>query len=215
VKHVLSFGLALLASACGSQNNGDIPPELLSAIERGRAPEADYPNGPTGGEVGDVADNRCIPAWQDPAAVDFDPNALKPICLGDFWDPDQADHKLLLVNTSAIWCQVCQVEYQGSGSRQALGKEVKSRHKAGLRVLGSLFQNGQYDPASVQDGVNWAKAFQVDFPFGIDSKFEFGAFATADVQPLNMVVDTRSMKILLKAQDGEAAWAVIDALLAE
>lgn len=205
----------LAASGCGAQNNGDIPPELLQAIAEGGGSDMDYPAGPTGGAVGDVADNRCVRGWQDPAASGYAPSAMQPICLGDFWDPQAKDHRLLLVNTAAIWCQVCQLEYQGSGSRGPLREEAQTRKVAGLRVLGSLFQDGSYQPATERDAINWARTFDVDFPFGLDAEFEFGAFAAADVQPLNMVIDTRTMKILLKAQEAEAAWALIDSLLAE
>jgi hypothetical protein len=213
IAHCLSFACVLWLFGCGTQKDGDIPPELLAAIAQRDVPAADYPAGPTGGNVGDIAENRCIRAWRDPRKAGFAPEKLEPLCLGDFWDEAAAEHQLLLVNTAAIWCQACQVEYSGNGARGPLTEEVALRRKVGLRIFGSLFQDGQFNPATDAHAVTWARTFDVNFPFGVDTSFEFGAFASADVQPLNMVVDTRTMRILLKAQDVESAWELIDATL--
>ena len=205
----------MLTIGCGTQGDSEIPPALLEALAQ-RGGNGDYPASPTGGEVGDIATNICFPAWDDPKAQNYDPEALAPRCLADYWDPQGESHQLLFVVSAAIWCQACQVEFGGAGAAPALGHELAERHSDGLRAFGGLFQDAQGNPASTDDGVRWARTFDVAFPFGVDSDFTLGRFAKADAQPLHMLIDTRTMEIVYKATGGsiELLWEQVDALLA-
>lgn len=211
------LGVATLfatASACGTQSAGDIPPELLQAIA-GRESQLDYPKGQTGGAVGDVATNICFPTWDNPKSEQYDPSALRERCLDDYYDPQAERHRLLFVVSSAIWCQACQVEFGGSGGLAPLGEDIATRRERGLRVWSGLFQDARGNPASTDDGVRWAKAFEVDFPFGVDASFTLGRFAKADAQPLHLLIDTKTMRIVHKATGGNLAllWQTVDDLL--
>lgn len=212
----LCIALSTLGAACGSHDHDDIPDELLSAIENGERDASDYPAGPTGDQVGDVAPNVCVDGWRNPAAAEYDSTRMEPICFADFWDSEQQDHRLLLVNTAAIWCSACQVEYQGSGARPSLSAEASARYERGLRVLGTLFQDASLNPATHGDGVRWAESFEVDFPFGVDADFEMGAFADPSVQPFNLLIDTSTMEIVFALQGDFPGqlWKVIDEQLA-
>lgn len=205
---------ALASSGCGNQSDADIPPELLAAIA-GRNTGVNYPKGTTGGDLGDIATDICFPAWQNPKEQAYSETALSERCLHDFYDPEGGSHRLLFVVSSAIWCQACQVEFGGTGKIPPLGESVATRHARGLRALGGLFQNAQGEPASEADATRWAKAFEVDFPFGVDSAFTLGRFAKADAQPLHMLVDTRTMRIIHKATGGniELLWRKVDEVL--
>jgi hypothetical protein len=208
--------LCMLSSACGSHDHDSIPAELLSAIENGARDSSDYPAGPSGDQVGDIAPNVCVDGWLDPTAADYDATRMEPICFADFWDPEQQDHRLLLVNTAAIWCSACQVEYQGSATRPSLSAEASARQERGLRVLGTLFQDASLNPATRSDGVRWAQSFEVDFPFGVDADFEMGAFADPSVQPFNLLIDTSTMEIIFTLQGDFPGqlWPLIDEQLA-
>lgn len=211
------LGAALLfagATACGSQSDAEIPPELLDAIAR-HTNDLDYPDGPSGGAVGDIATNICFPTWDNPASEKYAPDALIERCLSDYYDPDAKRHRLLFVVSSAIWCQACQVEFGGSGSLAPLREDVAARRERGLRVWSGLFQDARGNPATNDDGVRWAKAFKVDFPFGVDADFTLGRFAKADAQPLHMLIDTRTMRIVHKATGGNLSllWEKVDGLL--
>lgn len=201
----------LLTLGCGTQSDADIPPELLEALRQRNGSDS-YPPGPTGGEEGDIATNICFSAWENPQAQTYDPAALAERCLADYWDPEAKTHQLLFVVSAAIWCQSCQVEFGGAGAAPALSVELAQRYDAGLRALGGLFQNAQGEPATTADAVRWARTFSVDFPFGVDADFTLGRFAKADAQPLHMLVDTSTMRIVYKSTGGDIAllWERVD-----
>jgi hypothetical protein len=204
----------VVAWSCGTQSDADIPPELLAAIAD-RNVGNNYPTGPTGGNVGDIATDICFPAWENPSEQGYSEAALTERCLHHYYDPEGGAHRLLFVVSSAIWCQACQVEFGGTGTIPPIGESVAARYARGLRALGGLFQNARGEPASEADAIRWAKAFDVDFPFGVDSAFSLGRFAKADAQPLHMLVDTRTMRIIHKATGGniELLWSKVDEVL--
>jgi hypothetical protein len=202
----------LSAAGCGSRGEDEIPEALLTAIREGSEPGADYPPGPYGSAVGDVAQNVCIRGWRDPAGDDYAQSKLQTLCFSDFWDPGATTHSLLLVNTSALWCTACRSEYGGTESRPSLGSAVQQRTGRGLRLLGVLFQDAERNPATVENAALWATTFEVDFPFGYDEPFAMGAFADPILQPFNMLLDTRTMQIVftLQGDDPETLWPAID-----
>lgn len=208
----------VLLLGCGTRNNDDIPSELINAIAAGNSSSgSDYPAGPYGSDVGEIAADICMPAWRDPSASDFDSAELEELCFSDFYDPSGESTRLLLVNTSAIWCAACRVEYGGTGERPSLGEEREERADEGFDVFGSIFQDTERNPASLEDAELWAETFQVDFAFGLDEQFAMGAFADESVQPFNMVLDTTTMEIVLVLQGDEPAtlWPTVDEFLAE
>ncbi len=211
VRLALVVSLVVTVAGCGTQSDSEIPPELLAAIAQ-RDTELAYPEGPTGGAVGDLATNICFSAWDDPKAAAYDPSALRKRCLSDFYDPSGESHRLLFVVSSAIWCQSCQAEFGGAGTVAPIGEELATRRARGLRAFSGLFQNAGGDPATEDDAVRWARAFEVDFPFGVDQEFTLGRFAKADAQPLHMLIDTSTMKIVHKATGGNInlLWQKVD-----
>jgi hypothetical protein len=216
---VLRFAWLVLFGAmawgCGSRGNDDIPKALLEAIAEGNQGTSEYPSGPYGSEVGDVAGDVCVDGWRNPSASDFDPAALERVCFSDFWDPTGDERKLLLVNTSAVWCQACRSEYGGTSTRPSLVEEAAARQERGLRVMGVLFQKLSRMPADETDASLWAETFEVDFPFGVDAPFAMGAFADPELQPFNMLLDTQTMTIALKigGDEPKILWPAIDDLL--
>jgi hypothetical protein len=205
----------ILLTSCGSQGDSEIPPELIEALAQ-RSDTPDYPPGPTGGEVGDIATDICFDVWPNPVQANYSLAALEQRCLHDFYDPEKASHELLFVASSAIWCQACQTEFGGSTSEPRLSEQVTTRYAAGLRAFAGLFQNAAGEPATKQDAQRWAQVFEVEFPFGLDEGFALGRFAKVNAQPLHMLIDTSSMKIVYKATGGniQLLWDDVDARLA-
>lgn len=186
---------------CGA-NGADVPPALLEAIGK-QGSAAGYPAGPYGAHVGDTVQNLCFQGWKDPSAASYDPAKLEKICLQDFHD--DPDAKLLLIESCAIWCAACRAEYGGSGNRPSLGGQLAAREAQGFRVIGTLFQNQSASPASESDLATWARTFAIDFPFALDDAHQLALFTSPDVAPFNMLVDTRTMKIVLELDGDEPA----------
>jgi hypothetical protein len=204
--------LGLHALGCGTREHDTVPPELLAVLEN--VDDAPYP-GPYGNQVGDIATNVCLRAWDDPVAAAYAEEALSERCLADYYDPEAAEVRLLLVNTSAVWCLACRTEYAGSADRPSLGEHARSRFDRGFRVLGVMFQDASRAPATVEVGVAWASAYEVDFAFGVDEAFVMGEFADSQVQPFNMLIDTRTMEIIAELEGDQpgALWPLVDELL--
>lgn len=203
---------SLSVLGCGTHRDDEIPQDLLDAIASAADDDA-YPAGAKGSEIGDIAPNVCVTGWLNPRATAYEQSVAEEICFADFWDPGAESHRLLLVNTAANWCSACQVEYGGLDTRPSLSEEVNQRPE--LRILGTLFQDVARNPSTLDDAALWAKAFEVDFPFGIDPDFEMGAFADPLIQPFNLLLDTRTMEVVLKIQGDNPGqlWPAIDSLL--
>jgi hypothetical protein len=190
--------LALSSSACGS-NNAALPPDLLDAIRSGGGGEA-YPEGPYGTAVGETLPDLCFSGWPDPAAAGHDPERAEPVCLRDFHGDPEA--RVLLVNSSALWCVACRAEYGGSGDRPGLADRLREREARGFRLLGTLFEANEPEPATIAEASAWARTYAIDFPFAVDDDYSLG---TSDIAPTNRVVDTRTMKVLLSQNGDEPA----------
>lgn len=194
--------------ACGG-NSADVPPSLLDAIKHPDVPDGGtnaYPPPPYGGRVGDTAPNLCFDGWMNPKAAGFDPGAFTRICLGDFHDSSGSRTKLLLIESCAIWCVACRAEYGGSGNRPSLQDQLAQRESNGFRVLGTIFQDAAAQPAKGTDAASWARTYDLTFPFAEDPLHELGQLsAPTSAAPYNVLIDTRTMKIVLELQGDEPA----------
>jgi hypothetical protein len=190
--------LALALAGCGS-GGSEVPPELLDAIR-----DSERAAG-TGTAVGDVVEDLCFDGWVDPAGAGFDVEAMTELCLYDFRDPDGEGVELLLVNASAVWCTSCKLEYGGSSNRPSLLDRHASLGPRGLKIFGTLFESGNDEPATREDAATWARLYDVSFPFAVDPTFQIGNFTTPGQAPFNMLVDARTMKILLQLEGDQPA----------
>jgi hypothetical protein len=205
----LAQAFAIFALAGCGTNNADVPQGLLDAVRALNQPRdggpggATYPPPPYGTKQGSVVQDLCFQGWTDPSAADYDPTKLKQICLSDFHaDPDA---RLLLIESCAIWCVACKFEYGGSGDRPSLAEQLEQRKSKGFRVFGTIFQNGASNPASPNDAAQWTTTFSLSFPFAVDDEHKVGLFSSPNVAPFNMLVDTRTMQIVLALEGDEPA----------
>jgi len=202
-----AFAIFTLAG-CGS-NHAEVPKELLDAVRALNQPRdggpsgSAYPAPPYGTKPGSVVQDLCFQGWTDPAAADYDPTKLKQICLSDFHADPAA--RLLLIESCAIWCVACKFEYGGSGDRPSLAEQLEERESTGFRVFGTIFQNGASNPASPNDAAQWTSTYSLPFPFAVDDEHKIGLFSSPNVAPFNMLVDTRTMKIVLSLEGDEPA----------
>jgi hypothetical protein len=204
-------------AGCGTNNAGDIPPDLLATLKELNNPRdggVTYPGPPYGTKVGAVVGDLCFEGWMDPAASDYDPAKTKQICLSDFHA--DKDARLLLIESCAIWCVACKFEYGGSGDRPSLTKQLAQRKDKGFRVFGTIFQNGQTGAATIQDAKVWSSTYSLDFPFAVDHDHYIAQFTSPKIAPFNMLIDTRTMKVVLALDGDEPAilFGKVDSFLA-
>jgi hypothetical protein len=196
-----------LALACGS-NAPQVPEELLAGSTGCTAP--DYPSEGLGTEPGDVAKNACFVGYRAPDRVPPSPLHRETLAFSDYYDPAGTKGvSLLLVNTAAIWCSACVAEHD------SLPEHAAKLAPRGLVIVGTLFQDAQRNPASLEDVERWISNFHTNFPMVADPGLELGAYASPDSAPLNMLVDPRSMKILRKYVGDQSAvmWPFIESEL--
>jgi len=211
VKALGSARLALCALcllACGS-NTPTIPPELLAS---GGCASPDYPDGPFGSEEGDTLANACFKGFRNPSKVSHDQASLETIAFSDYYDPTGSKgFQLVLIDTSAVWCSACRTEHEG------LSAKNDAYSPKGLRIIGTLFEDINHDPATIKDLSNWVETFSSDYAMVLDPDYQLGAYASADTAPLNMVVNARTMKIEKKLLGDQPTvlWPFIDASLAD
>jgi len=190
-------------AGCGS-NTPKIPPELLAT---GGCTSPVYPSGPFGTEEGDTLADLCFQGFRNPAQGTHTESALQPIAFSDYYDPSGSKGvNLLLINTAAVWCSACRTEHEGLSARN---DEFSGR---GLRILSTLFQDAQRNPATLRDLSAWVEAFSSNYPMVLDPDYQLGDFARANMAPLNLVVDARTMKIQKKVLGDQAIviWQFID-----
>jgi len=157
-------------------------------------PTQAYPEGPYGHGVGAVIDNLEFIGWHDPVAAGYDPNLLEHIRLGDFYDPTGTQTELLVINASAVWCTVCQGELRDMNTN---GTYAAFRSRK-VQILGTLFEDNQSKPAKPSDLTLWGSSMQraIAFPLVLDPGLKMGVYFTSDATPLNLVIDTRTMRII-------------------
>lgn len=203
----LALGVAVLlcATACGS-NSPKIPPELLAPLEGG---SVNYPAGPYGAKVGDTLANLSFQGWRLPTHADG--GALETISFADYYDPDGTKGaKILIVNTTAIWCVACKAEHT------RLPEHYTKNEPLGLRLISALFEDVEYNPATRVHLEAWVDDYLPNYPMVLDPEYHFSAFTPSTVQPLNLIVDARTMKIMKQFTGDKSSliWPYVEAELA-
>lgn len=201
---------SLLLLSCGT-NAPKIPAELLNQADSGSCAAPQYPTGPFGAEEGDTLGNLCFAGFRSPATVSHEASSLETVAFSDYYDPTGSKgYRLLLINTAAVWCSACRTEHE------TLSAENDEYTPKGLRIVSTLFQDAQQNPATLHDLSTWVGTFSSDYAMVLDPEYQMGTYASASSAPLNLVVDARTMKIEKKLLGNQATvlWPFIDAALA-
>jgi hypothetical protein len=173
----------------------------------------DYPAGPYGTVLGATIENLEFLGWKHPDLAGYDVSQFEKVRLSDFYNPDGRNSlKLLAVNASAVWCSVCRSEYEDMHTNGTYA----TYNKEGVEILGTLFQDATYYPAQPSDLMHWGQISDhaVTFPLVLDPGFKMGAYFGSDATPLNMVVDVRTMTIVLVTMGYSTAyWTSVQSLL--
>lgn len=218
--HAGLFVTALVAvlSGCGT-NRPTIPDDLKQGQGGG---SGNYPEGPYAQNIEadkgmPVMDVTFAKGWRDPVAAGFDVTKLEAISIADYYDPDgEKGYEIILLNTAAIWCGACKIEHGGTAESPSLSEHFEADGPRGLVILSALFQDNDSNPATEKHLQTWAKAYQTSFPFVLDPEYQLGGrYVDSQTAPLNLVVDARSMKLLLGMTGDQAAviWPFIESEL--
>jgi hypothetical protein len=174
----------------------DDPDPMPQGVPAPGIPAGSYPDAPYGTRQGATIENLQLYGWQNPVAAGFDLAGAGAVKLGDFYNPDGAPGEgteYIMINAVAAWCGVCRTEYQDMKTKQT----YETLSARGLEMVGVLFEDNNGDPSTYQDMINWARAYSVSFPFVNDPGFETGVYFDKSATPMNMVIDARTMKIVL------------------
>ncbi len=104
--------------------------------------------------------------------------------------------KLLLINASAGWCTICKSE----------APELVAWHDTygpkGLRIVYTLFEDANFEPASDAFALGWCDALELPFDCLVDEAFTdggLGAFFDPSSAPLNVLVRTEDRVVVFLA----------------
>lgn len=158
-----------------------------------------YPTTGYGKAIGDVLENKSFTGWRNPKGTNFDTAGTEKISFADFYNPDgdPSKPKALLVTTAARWCSACKAEATESMNNFNYWKDK------GVMFLTLLFEDAANppNPATGNDLKLWAQAYGIEYHLALDPNLQLGAFFNKDASPFNMIVDTKTMKIVF-AQEG-------------
>lgn len=180
---------AVLTVACGT--NDPAPPRVGpgGGSDAGGA-SGDYPAGPYGVSNGDVVQDHTWDGWTEPKESNYDEDALAPISLKDYYDPDGTKgYKAIVVNAAARWCSVCKIEQKDI---RAMRDEWGPK---GVVFIEALFEDVSSQPAKPSDLVAWGSTYQIDWVLVLDPANKLSAYFDPSSAPMNMIINARTMEI--------------------
>lgn len=196
-----------------------------------------YAPGPYGVGVGSVIPNYTFIGYVDPLANSA---SMQYISLGDFWNPHAGDTAyapgspaeddrlfppgsqygegktkptVLSIDVASVWCGPCNAE-----ALCQLPVHQQRYAPCGGGLFLQLQDGPNYgDPATPKHLFNWTKKYKEDFPSVIDPQGRLGVLFEAQAFPQNILIDTRTMKIVeaIAGVPDAKYWAKFEALLAD
>lgn len=213
----------------GGDQNGNggeetVAPEFPAGS--GQAPQAQkaYPSGPFGIGIGSVIYNYKFIGF--PNAMK-DSTTLKEIQMADFYNPTgdgiyeegtenagAPKPKALLIDVASVWCGPCNNE-----AKNILpGLYTKYKPQGGEFLLQLADGPTGGVAATSKSLFNWTQKYDVDYPAAFDPTYKLGALFKSEAYPTNMIVDTRTMKIVTvlagAPEPGDAFWLKYEKVLA-
>ncbi len=209
-------GVGLTAVAMSSMGcGGDPPPDFKSGTGQVKA-EVAYPAGPYGiGEGSTIANyqligyanaklnNQAMQALQladfynphaddpsyNPPSPDVDDRLFPP---GSIYAPGAPKPTVLLIDVASVWCGPC--NYEAGNILPGLRKKYAP---CGGEFLLQLADGPTIGTAAIPKHLyNWTVKYKVDYPSAIDPSYKLSALFAAEAYPANMIIDTRTMKIV-------------------
>ncbi len=136
-----------------------------------------YPDGPYGLEQDDVIGDLQL--------VNTDGET---VALNTF---HQGEAAALLLYVTATWCFTCGPEIDWLN-------DYAPRVDGDLVAMSVLLQNKQFEDATAADALEFSEGYGAQFPTVLDPHGELDVFREEAFIPLNLLVDTDSMRITLR-----------------
>lgn len=215
-----ALGLALsLAAGCADDRAPPFPEG------QGQAPGGSdgYPAGPYGVEKGSTIANFKLSGLPNPEQSKGEQVEIQ---LADFYNPTGDGTfpegsvfgegtplpRVLLVNIGAVWCQPCQYE-----ADVVLPVHYEEYSPLGVQFLLVLADGPNVGvPATFNHLVTWTTRYETPWPATIDPDYAVGSLFKANAFPVNIVVDTKTMRIAEAVaglpEDGGPLFQALDAL---
>jgi hypothetical protein len=202
----------------------DQPEPFPQGTGQSANPTVEYPKGPYGVNKGSVVQNFKFMGFPNSMVEN---KTLVQVSLADFYNPTGKDNfpkgspygdgtpkpKALLIDVSSVWCGPCNYE----AANVLPGLYAKYKPKGGEFLLQLADGPTPGDPANAKHLYNWTHKYKVDYPATIDPSYKLSALFQADAFPANMIIDTKTMKIVDViagvAEEGGAFWQAYEKLL--
>lgn len=222
------FALIGAIALAGCANN-EPEPEIAPAFPEGTGQQPHnakpYPAGPYGvGKLSIIANYKFIGYVNSVQ----DSGTLAEIQMADFYNPTgdgvyeegsifpagSPKPKALLIPVASVWCGPCNFE-----ADQVLPGLYAKYKPMGGEFLANLADGATPGKAATQKSLyNWATKYDCEYPITIDPEYKLGALFEADAFPANMIIDTRTMKIVEVisgvAEEGSSFWKTYEKVLA-
>ncbi len=211
---------ALIVLGCDGGNVAPPFPEGQGQLPSTGLP---YPPGPYAISVGQVIENYKLAGFPDPSAE----NATEvPIELAMFYNPTgeglyaeespfagQTLPLVLWLNVSASWCGPCQLE-----ASEILPHEYDLYAPQGAQFLLQLADGPTPGiPALLSHLTEWTTRYDTRWPATIDPAYKIGAQFAGAAYPVNILIDTKTMKVLEVAagipEEGSAFFQTLEQTL--
>lgn len=152
--------------------------------------DCQYPDGGYGINAGSIVNGNL--AWQ---GYSEGSSQLGSVSIQDYFDCDGSKGiNALLIDSSAVWCGVCQEEAADLPTQQA------SFQQKGIRVLTLMIEDNSGNPATTSTATSWRNNFGLDaYSVCADPNFSFGGNGSVGL-PLQIIVDPRTMKIVAREE---------------
>ena len=207
----LAFAMAaLLAAGCSDDGNTQVKPDMTASdftTSGGGDTGAGcgtgiYPCGPYGTGMGDVVQNLEFSGFFDAKHLckkhkdeAMDTTTVRKLSFKDYFLGDSTcptnRAKVLWVMVSAGWCGPCKYEVSTTQGWYSTGS-VDDR----IAVLNILFEDEKSLPTTATFLKKWIADYKLTLPVLMDPSFKLGAFFDRKAVPFNMLIDTKTMKVV-------------------
>lgn len=152
---------------------------------------ADYPPGPYGVNAGDIIEN-----------VSFRDLNGKTVDLKSLY---RGSARALVIYATGTWCFSCRQETDWLNAKVAT-------NGTNIVPVAVLLENNRHEREDATTGGDWVHSFGVKFLTLLDPNGHLDGFRTSGVVPLNLVIDTSTMRIVQRQYEFDAS--TLDAALA-